>query len=276
MAPVHTAETDRPCALVTGASSGIGKALATQLVTAGYQVFATARHLPGRDLDPAFTWLELDGSEPDKVHRFLEEQADLLGRLDLLVNNAGFGLFGSPEDLSSEEIRGQLELMLILPIAICRAVAPGMRQRGKGSIINVSSLAAKIPLPWMASYCAAKAGLSAFTRNCALTEPAGALCWIDLQLGDFRTAFNKNMAARGEFVASKARAWQQLEAHLQAAPPADLAARDTLRAIRRGRSGTVISGSWFQSICVPLALRLLPEPLFLALVRAYYGLPLRG
>ena len=176
-------------ALVTGASSGIGRAVAKRLLDAGLEVYGTTRS-PERASGPdGIRWLRLEGATTEGLQTFIDENRDLLNHLDILMNNAGSSGFGNlaanPADLLEEQVR----LLLQTPIQLSRAVLPGMRTRSKGCILNVSSLAAIFPLPFMAAYSAGKAGLSAFTRSLVLSEVADGVSFIDFQAGDFRTAF---------------------------------------------------------------------------------------
>jgi short-subunit dehydrogenase len=140
-------------------------------------------------------------------------------------------------------------------------------------VVNISSLAAEFPLPYMALYSAGKAGLSALTRSLIITERAGGVQFIDCQPGDIRTAFNANMARREALSAAEERAWRRMEANLAAAPGAERAAGDVMRALRRGRSGVVRTGSWFQTCLAPLGMRILPVAILIWAIRRYYRLP---
>jgi len=259
-------------ALVTGASSGIGQAIATRLLKEGLQVYGTSRQPEAAGRDPAIRWLAFDGGSRDGINQFIQGQANLLSNIDVLINNAGSSCFGSVDDLPTEAIASQHQLLLEAPVQLTRAVLPGMRLRGRGAVINISSLAAIFPLPYMATYSAGKAGLSAFTESLMLTEKGRGLVLIDFKAGDFRTAFNANTRRYGDLDASRGRAWQKLEAHLAAAPEPAQAAEDLVRALQRGRSRTVRSGGCFQAWIAPLGVRLLPRRLILWAIGKYYHL----
>lgn len=258
--------------LVTGASSGIGRAVAGELLAAGLEVYGTSRK-PDPGGPGEIRWLRLEGATPEGVQAFLEENKALLGQVDILVNNAGWSSFGSLGETAAEALDQQLQLLLRTPVQLMRAVLPGMRRRGCGCIVNVSSLAAHFPLPFMSAYTAGKAGLSAFTRSLILSEPGEGVCLVDFQAGDFRTAFNDRMS-RVETLGSRERAaWAQLEKHLRSAPGAAIAARDMMRAIRAGRSAVVKSGGLFQTRIAPIGARILPVGCLLRAIRWYYKLP---
>jgi short-subunit dehydrogenase len=261
-----------PVALVTGASSGIGRAIAEALLAAGVSVYGTSRNpnLPGRN--PAIQWLAFEGGQAGFVNAFAKDRRDLLTKIDLLVNNAGSGLFGEASQQQADDLQSQIQLLLEAPMALTLAVLPAMRERGRGCIVNVSSLAGEFPLPYLAAYTAAKAGLSGFTQSLMLTEADSGVQLVDFQLGDFRTAFNEAMACPPALTEPEQRVWEHLEKHLREAPPPETAARDLLKAIRRGRTGIVRSGGFFQTRVAPLGLRLLPRACLLWTIRRYYGI----
>lgn len=262
-------------ALVTGASSGIGKAVARGLLRAGLEVTGTSRE-PERVQAGGLTglhWVAFDGSSAEGVQAFIDGNRELLGKVDILINNAGWGVFGSLADALEESTGRQLQLLLEAPIRLTRAVLPGMRGRGSGAILNVSSLAAILPLPYMATYSAGKAGLSAFTQSLILGNEGAGVVLIDFQGGDFRTAFNERMTRASSLGRGEQAAWEQIERHLQSAPGPEMAARDMLRALERGRSGLVRSGGAFQKWIAPLGVRAFPVGLLLRAIRWYYKLP---
>jgi len=156
--------------VVTGANSGIGLATALELATAGYDVVGTAR-----SQDKADVLLEAadergvqvravvcdvgDAESTEKAFSEIEATSDIWG----LVNNAGFAQAGAVEDVGDDAVRYQLEVNLVAPARTARLVLPGMRRRGEGRIVNVSSVAGRISMPLMAWYCASKHGVEAMT-----------------------------------------------------------------------------------------------------------------
>jgi short-subunit dehydrogenase len=145
-----------------------------------------------------------------------------------------------------------------------------MRERGNGSIVNVSSLAGIFPLPFMSVYSGSKAGLSAFTQSLILTEQHRGIVLIDFQPGDYRTAFNKSMQQAANLTEQEAQTWNILEKNCLNGPAAEGAARDILRAIRRGSSGVVRSGTFFQRTMAPFARRLVSARMMRRIMRILY------
>ena len=160
---------DRMVALVTGGSKGIGFAIAKALVSSGASVVITGRDRA--DLDRAQAELgsralavEADVRQPAEVQAAARAPVDRFGGLDVLVNNAGVGLFKNATDLSLAEWQTVIETNLTGVFCCCHAAIPHLRHRGGGWIINISSLAGKNPFAGGTAYCASKAGLNAFSE----------------------------------------------------------------------------------------------------------------
>ena len=127
--------------LVTGASSGMGYDVARMLASEGYEVYGAARRVALMEPLKEFgvTPVALDVSSPDSISACLE----VVGAVDVLVNCAGYGSFGAIENVPDAEARRQLEVNVFGLAALCRAVIPGMRERGYGRIVNISSVAGR-------------------------------------------------------------------------------------------------------------------------------------
>ena len=150
--------------LITGCSSGIGRATALEAASRGHRVFATARDRAGLEELAGLSGigaLPLDVTDPESIRRAVEAAAARTGRIDALVNNAGYAQYGAVEDVSPEEWRRQFDVNLFGAIEVTRAVLPAMRQARGGTIVNVSSIAGKIAIPFSAPYSASKHALEA-------------------------------------------------------------------------------------------------------------------
>jgi len=262
-------------ALVTGASSGIGAAIANAFLKLGLTVYGTSRTPPGKDAQEGLHWLTLEADRADGIRRFIGQNRDLLKEIDVLVNNCGGGCFGDLSDFREEVLTAQVQLLLTSPMELTRTVLAGMRERGRGAIINISSLAAEFPLPYQAPYSGAKGGLSQFTQSLMLTEPEREIIILDVQPGDIATDFNRRMAPGADLPERQARVWREVEHQLAAGPPAERVATDVVRALKRGRSRRLRTGGFFQCRIAPLGFRLLPRSALLGLIRQYYGIRLR-
>jgi len=152
-------------ALVTGASSGIGQATAERLATAGYKVYGTSRR--GAQTDQrAFAMLALDVTRDESVEAAVNELFRLEGRIDLLVNNAGFGVApAGAEESSIEQARAIFETNFFGIVRMTRAVVPYMRKQGGGRIINIGSVLGFLPMPYGALYAATKHAIEGYSES---------------------------------------------------------------------------------------------------------------
>jgi NAD(P)-dependent dehydrogenase (short-subunit alcohol dehydrogenase family) len=154
-----------PIALVTGASSGIGKATAERLVQAGYTVYGTSRR-GGQQSQQWFGMLALDVTSDESVAAAVKELLSLEGRIDLLVNNAGFGVApGGAEESSIEQAQAIFDTNFFGIVRMTRAVVPHMRQQGGGRIINISSVLGFLPMPYGALYAATKHAVEGYSES---------------------------------------------------------------------------------------------------------------
>ncbi|MCK1423189.1 oxidoreductase [Bradyrhizobium sp. 180] len=152
-------------ALVTGASSGIGEATAQRLATAGYRVYGTSRRGVQAGKRP-FEMLALDVTSDESVTAAVSEVIGREGRIDLLVNNAGFGVApAGAEESSIEQARSIFETNFFGLIRVTRAVLPQMRGQGSGRIINISSVLGFLPMPYGALYAATKHAVEGYSES---------------------------------------------------------------------------------------------------------------
>jgi NAD(P)-dependent dehydrogenase (short-subunit alcohol dehydrogenase family) len=152
-------------ALVTGASSGIGEATAARLAEAGYRVFGTSRRIaPVRPR--SFAMLSLDVTSDASVEAVVKEVLRQAGRIDLLVNNAGFGVApAGSEESSLDQARAIFDTNFFGIVRMTRAVLPHMRQQRSGRIINIGSVLGFLPLPYVALYSATKHAVAGYSES---------------------------------------------------------------------------------------------------------------
>lgn len=260
-----------PTAFVTGGSSGLGRVMVEGLLSEGVKVWAGSRSAArieamGLPVSP----VALDLSEPEEVQSFLMnspwEEAPVL-----LINNAGFGQFGRIGTVSDEDLSRQIQAMLESAIRLSRSFLLSPGERPSPAVVNVSSLAVEFPLPFLHGYNVVKAGLSGFSRSLALEFPGGGgkPFVIDLRPGDYRTAFNDSISGSCD-EEGLTETWQALEHHLQAgANPAGIWP-PLRRALLRGRSRTVRTGTFFQARMAPMMARFFPEAWVTAVQKRYY------
>ncbi len=164
-------------ALVTGASSGIGKAIAQAMAALGYTVYGTSRCANFetiRENEIEYTMLPLTLEDEETIASAVKYIIERHARIDVLVNNAGAGYAGAVEETTAQEAQAQFEVCFFGVVRLLNYVVPGMRKAGSGIIINIGSLAAHCPVPFQGMYSAAKAALFALTMALRLElEPFG-------------------------------------------------------------------------------------------------------
>jgi NAD(P)-dependent dehydrogenase (short-subunit alcohol dehydrogenase family) len=160
----------KPVALVTGASSGIGQATAERLSAHGFNVFGTSR--TPREDTRSYTWLPLDVRSEDSVQAAIQSLlAAQAERIDLLVNNAGYVQFGAIEESSVADAQAQLDTNLLGVIRMVKAVLPVMRKLGSGRIINISSIVGQVAAPYGGLYATSKFAACGAERGPARRGP---------------------------------------------------------------------------------------------------------
>jgi NAD(P)-dependent dehydrogenase (short-subunit alcohol dehydrogenase family) len=155
----------KPVALVTGASSGIGRATALALVEAGFDVVGTSRNASGVTQRDGVTFLELDVTSDESVTTAVRSVIERFGRIDVLVNNAGTGAAGAAEESSVVQAQRVFDINFFGVIRMTRAVLPHMRAQGSGRIVNISSVLGLIPAPYMAVYAATKHAIEGYSES---------------------------------------------------------------------------------------------------------------
>jgi NAD(P)-dependent dehydrogenase (short-subunit alcohol dehydrogenase family) len=158
-------QTASPVALVTGASSGIGRATALALVDAGFAVVGTSRNAANSVPPAGVTFLDLDVVRDESVRSLVEEVIERFGRIDVLVNNAGVGAVGAGEESSIRQIQGIFDINVFGLMRMTNAVLPYLRAQGSGRVVNVSSVLGLIPAPFMATYAATKHAVEGYSES---------------------------------------------------------------------------------------------------------------
>jgi NAD(P)-dependent dehydrogenase (short-subunit alcohol dehydrogenase family) len=178
--------------LITGASSGFGRAFATAALAVGHRVAGTVRDAAAADafaaLDPTHAMaVRLDVTDHDAIPAVVAAVERELGPIDVLVNNAGYGHEGILEESPIAELRRQFEVNLFGPVAMIKAVLPGMRARRQGHIVNVTSMGGYITMPGIAYYCGSKFALEGISETLAQEVRGFGIKVTALAPGSFRT-----------------------------------------------------------------------------------------
>ncbi len=173
--------------LITGGSSGIGKAIGSYLASRGFKVYGTTRD-PGRYPGfTDFTLLPLEVRDPQSIEKAIATLLGREGRLDILINNAGIGITGPVEETPREEVLKVMETNLLGPVEMIRQVMPVMRGQGGGLVINITSIAGAMGLPFRGWYSASKGGLDLLTESLRMEASGSGIRLTSLAPGDFAT-----------------------------------------------------------------------------------------
>jgi NAD(P)-dependent dehydrogenase (short-subunit alcohol dehydrogenase family) len=172
--------------LITGGSSGIGKSIGEFLHHKGFVVYGTSRN-PERVLNSIFPLIALDVRDADSIHSAVDKIITISGRLDVVINNAGVGITGPLEEIPMEEIKNNFETNFFGPIEVMKAVLPQMRSQQSGLIINVTSIAGYMGLPYRSVYSASKGALELITEALRMEVKPFGIQITNIAPGDFAT-----------------------------------------------------------------------------------------
>jgi NAD(P)-dependent dehydrogenase (short-subunit alcohol dehydrogenase family) len=181
-------------AIVTGGTSGIGRATALALQEHGYTVYELSRRAEGM---PDIRHIVADITKEETLQAAVEQVLAVAGRLDLVVNNAGFGISGAIEFTDTQETQRLFDTLFFGMVRMNRCVIPLMRQQGRGRIVNISSVAAPVPIPFQAYYSAGKAAINAYTMALANELRPFGVTVCAVMPGDIKTGFT---AARHKII----------------------------------------------------------------------------
>jgi short-subunit dehydrogenase len=262
---------------LTGASSGIGLAAANSLSARGDEVWGTSRDITRLAQSPRLHPIRLDLSDPNSIADAFNTALSQAGHFDVVINNAGSGHFGPAEDLSAEEIAAQFQVLLFGHLQLTRLALMAMQTHGQGLIINVTSLASRLPVPFMAAYNSAKAAMAAFIMSLQLELPDSKVRIVDLQPGDICTAFNdaviKSCGDNPRYDPKLAKTWETVDRNMQAAPKPELVAQRIIKIIDAANPPPRVTvGDTFQTAIAPFIFRFLPQRLRLWGLKKYYGI----
>jgi short-subunit dehydrogenase len=258
-------------AFVTGASTGLGRAFTEMLIGEGVRVWGTSRDssrlaalssaYPGK-----FTPVALELADGKTAETIFQKAAHDAKGFDLVINNAGYGVFGDFGTTHFDVWREQIEVMLVNTARLSHAALRSFRARAggvaTGTLVNISSLAAEFPLPFQAAYNVTKAGLSALNESLIIETKGTGIVVIDFRPGDYRTDFDGSVRRPEQPQTPRMnRAWMAFEKMMQSGPAPAGAAESLRRALLRNRSGTVRTGRFFQAVMAPFLSRLGSEDL---------------
>lgn len=173
--------------LITGASSGIGKAIAEYLHQKDFAVFGSSRNPQNIKTSCPFELVPLDVTRPETIASAVKDVIAKAGRIDVLINNAGVGITGPLEETPVEEIRKAFDTNYFGPLMVIKAVLPYMRKQKKGLVINVTSIAGYMGLPFRGIYSASKGALELTTEAYRMELKQFGINMVNIAPGDFAT-----------------------------------------------------------------------------------------
>ena len=182
-------------AVITGASSGLGKAMAREFLERGVRVIGVSRSCP-EGLEGAFHWIQADITVPEDRARLADEvKIQCGGRLDLLINNAGKGIYAVWEEMDEADLRAVFELDFFAPIALTKLLLPQLAA-AHGTVVNISSAASHIWVPCMGAYCAVKAALAMFSNSLGPEIRKYGVHVLDVAPGQINTGFSSRSCGK--------------------------------------------------------------------------------
>ncbi|MGY2138248.1 SDR family oxidoreductase [Pseudomonas reactans] len=265
-----------PNVLITGCSSGIGRALADAFKATGYTVWASAR----RPEDVAalaaagFNAIELDVNDSAALRRLAEQ----LGELDVLVNNAGYGAMGPLLDGGTDAMQRQFETNVFSIVGVTQALFPALR-RSKGLVVNIGSVSGVLVTPFAGAYCASKAAVHALSDALRMELAPFGVRVMEVQPGAINTHFAKNAGAQAELLINEQSPWWPLRDGIRARSqasqdkptPANVFAADVLKAVQQPQPPRLLrSGNGSRAL--PLMAALLPKGLLEKVLKKRFGL----
>lgn len=264
---------------LTGASAGIGLATAKLLAERGDEVWGTSRDVARIPRWPRLHAVRLDLADSVSLGESFSGALREAGHFDVVINNAGdIGYFGPAEFLSAEAVHAQFQTVVFAQIELCRLALASMRRHGAGRIINVTSLAARLPVPFMGPYNAAKAAMASFTMSMQVELEGSDIRVIDLQPADIRDtrlhdALMKTGVSDGPQTPRMERVWRVADRNIKAAPGPELVARRIAQLIDSANPPPrATAGGSFQTIVAPLIFRFLPQRVRVWGLKNYYKL----
>jgi NAD(P)-dependent dehydrogenase (short-subunit alcohol dehydrogenase family) len=263
---------------ITGASAGIGLATAKLLAGRGDEVWGTSRDPARIPHLPRLHAVRLDLSDNASLGESFRNALREAGHFDVVINNAGSGHFGPAEHLSPDAVHAQFQTVLFSHIELCRLALASMRAQGSGRIINVTSLASRLPVPFMAAYNAAKAAMASFVMSLQLELAGSNIRVIDLQPADISTSFNDAVVTRdggdSRYTGLVEHAWRVVDQNMRTAPKPELVAHRIMKLIdATNPPPRATVGGTFQAAIAPFIFRFLPQRVRVWGLKKYYRLP---
>src|SRR5471032_1881578 len=268
-----------PVALITGCSSGIGRALADVFKQAGYDVWATARKTEdvAALASAGFTGVQLDVNDALALEQ-LSERIQQQGGLDVLINNAGYGAMGPLLDGGVPAMQRQFETNVFSLVGVTRALFPALR-RNKGLVVNIGSVSGVLVTPFAGAYCASKAAVHALSDALRMELAPFGVRVMEVQPGAIDTHFAKNAGAQAELLINEKSPWWPLREGIRARSQAsqnnptsaEQFAAQVLKAVQQPTPPRLLrAGNGCRAL--PLMAALVPKALLEKVLKKRFGL----
>ena len=262
--------------LVTGGSSGIGRSICEFLNNKNYKVYGTSRN-PDNYPDVSFNLLQLDVTNSDSISSCLEALIHKEGRIDVLVNNAGIGITGPVEEIPDVEIKRNFDTNFFGPVNIIKAVMPIMRKQNSGLIINITSIAGYMGLPYRGIYSASKAALEILTEATRMEVKDFNIHLTNLAPGDYATniasgRYHSPVNENSQYAAKYGAILQTINADVNKGNDPLEVAKAVFRIMQyRQPKGHYVVGAFMQKVSIFLK-RILPHKAYERLIIRHYKL----
>lgn len=261
---------------ITGGSSGIGKSIGDYLTQKGFEVYGTSRN-PEKYKESKFSLVELDVTKPESIQKCVGNMLKKVVNIDVLINNAGAGITGPLEEIPMEKLKTNFETNLFGPIGIINAVLPSMRQQKSGLVINITSIAAYMGLPFRGVYSASKGALEIVTEayrmelkpfDIQMTNVAPAAFSTNIRAGRYHAPEKDN----SPYKATYGKTLKLLNGHVDAGQDPIILAKLVHSIIQTKKPKIHYKvGAFLQRFSIILK-RLLPDRIFEKLLMSFYRL----
>ena len=262
--------------LITGASSGLGKAMAEYLSDKGYIVYGTSR-FPNKYKTPNnYSLLSLNINDELSVSNIVNQIIIKEKKIDILINNAGVGITGPAEETIIKPMRDNFDTNFFGPIKLMQSVLPSMRKNKSGLIINITSIAAYMGLPFRGCYCASKAAMKVFTESIRMEVKRFGINVLTLAPGEYAT----NIASRrfhspinkGVYEKIYRESLNKMNDHVNSGSNPDELAKHVFKIIKTKSPNVHYKvGAWFQKFSIFLK-KILPDFLYEKILMKFYNL----
>jgi len=263
--------------LVTGASSGIGKSIAFHLHKLGYTVYGTSRNPEQYSETFPFTLVQLDVTKKDSITQLIQTLKEKEHRIDVLINNAGVGITGPVEETLLDAMRANFETNFFGPLAMIQAVLPIMRKHTDGVIINITSIAGYMGLPFRGAYSASKGALNIISEALRMEIAAQGIRVMTLAPGDYATdiasrRYHEAVIENSPYQNTYQESLNTMDAHVDSGnDPIEIALKVAALLRKKTPKPHYIVGSFLQKFSIVLK-KILPQKAYEKLLKNHYKL----